>query len=116
MTVLARNSGVLQAADHSISIIASPPAMPLNILLSGQLGTEHFSIHVTLIGSGPLPTGPKLREGGSEPRKPESDTDTDEYGENGERMPYYPARPRELCSGASFPGRLAEIARGGRVR
>jgi hypothetical protein len=26
---------------------------------------------------------------------PEADLDGDPYGENGERMPYYPARPRQ---------------------
>ena len=29
---------------------------------------------------------------------PEPDADSDLYGENGERMPYYPARPRQQRS------------------
>ena len=93
MTVLTRNLGVVQANDLSISIIAPSLAIRLNLLLTGQLGTERFSIHLTLIESRALPKDPKPPEGCCEPRKLEPDTESDEYGENGERMPYYPARP-----------------------
>jgi hypothetical protein len=31
----------------------------------------------------------------SHERMPEADAEGDLYGENGERMPYYPARPRQ---------------------
>jgi hypothetical protein len=93
MSVLTRNLGVVQANDLSISIIASSLAIPLNLLLTGQLGAERSYIHLTLIESRALPKDPKPPEGCCEPRKSERDTESDEYGENGERMPYYPARP-----------------------
>ena len=95
MTGLARNLGLLQANDLSISIIAPTLAVPFNVSLTGQLGTEHFFICVTLSRNEASPNGPKLPEGNREPRKPERDTESDAYGESGERMPYHPARPRQ---------------------
>ena len=99
MTVLARNLGLLQANDLSISIIAPTLAVPFNVSLTGQVGTEPFSIYVTLSRNEASPNGPRLPEGNGEPRRLERDTESDAYGENGERMPYHPARPRQLRTG-----------------
>jgi len=37
----------------------------------------------------------KLREGASDRSRTDRDADDDLYGENGEKTPYYPARPRQ---------------------
>jgi hypothetical protein len=109
---LARNLGLLQANDLSISIIAPTLAVPFNVSLTGQVGTEHFSIYVTLSRNEASPNGPKLPEGNREPRKPERDTESDAYGENGERMPYHPARPRQLRTGELARDAFDRDARG----
>jgi len=72
--------------------------MMLNTLLTGQFGREHFSIEITLTEAQAAPQSLKPRDGGSESARPEHDPEADVYGENGERMPYDPARPRQFCS------------------
>jgi hypothetical protein len=99
MTALAKQLGLFQATDLTISIAAPTATMALNVRLSEQLGKEHFSIDVTLIEAPTPRESAKSREGGGEPRRPERDPEGDVYGENGERMPYYPARPSQSRSG-----------------
>jgi hypothetical protein len=86
-----------------ISIAAPAATMALDVRLSEELGKEYFAVEVTLMGAPTLPKSPKPLEGSGEPRSPECVADSDAYGENGERMPYYPARRRE------FPGARSEI-------
>ena len=112
MTVLATNPDLFQTTDLSMSIIVSYPAIPLSISLTGQLGAKHFSVHVTLSRNEASPNGPKHSEGSGEPCKPERETESAAYGENGERMPYHPARPRESRSGALARDAFDRDARG----
>ena len=58
------------------------------------LSSDHFSIDTASIEAWIRPNSSKLREDRAEPPQLESDAEGDLYGENGERMPYYPARPR----------------------
>src|SRR5215472_15883798 len=87
-----------QVTRVTISIASPTATMMLNTLLTGQLGREHFSIEITLTEGQAAPLSSKLRDGGSESPRPERDPEGDVYGENGERMPYHPARPRQFCS------------------
>ena len=58
------------------------------------MSSDHFSIDTALIEAGTRPNSSKLPEDRAEPSQLESDAEGDLYGENGEKMPYYPARPR----------------------
>ena len=99
MTALAKKLALFQATGLTISIASPTATMALKVWLGEQLGIEHFSIDVTLIEAPTLPKSPRPREGGGEPRRPESNPEGDVYGENGERMPYYPARAEQSRSG-----------------
>lgn len=101
MTVSSRRLGLFQASGLVISIAAPTATMALNVRLSEQLDKEYFTVEVTLTGAPTLPKSPKPREGSGEPPSTGCVPDSDAYGENGERMPYYPARLRE------FPGTTA---------
>ena len=86
-----------QVTGLTTSIAAPTATMMLNTLLT-ELGGEHFSIEITLTEARAAPLSSKPRDGGSESPRPERDPESDVYGENGERMPYHPARPRQFCS------------------
>jgi hypothetical protein len=96
--MLAKHLGLSQVTGLTISIAAPTATMMLNTLLTGQFGREHFSIEITLTEAQAAPLSSKARDGGSESPSPERDPEGDVYGENGERMPYHPARPRQFCS------------------
>jgi hypothetical protein len=87
-----------QVTGLTTSIAAPTATMMLNTLLTGQLGREDFSIEIALTEARAAPLSSKPRDGGSELPRPERDPEGDVYGENGERMPYHPARPRQPCS------------------
>ena len=101
MTLSAKRLGLFQATELTISIAAPTATMALKVRLSEELGKEYFTVEVALMEAPALPKSPKPREGSGEPPSPECIPDSDAYGENGERMPYYPARRRE------FPGAAA---------
>ena len=101
MTVSARRLGLFPAADLMISIAAPTATMALNVRLSEELGKEHFTVEVTLMGAPTLLKSPKPREGSGEPPRRGCAPDSDAYGQNGERMPYYPARRREFSGAAA---------------
>lgn len=75
------------AAQFLAAVISQPRVERL-------LSSDHFSIDTALIEAWTRPNSSKLREDRAEPPQLESDAEGDLYGENGERMPYYPARPR----------------------
>jgi hypothetical protein len=58
------------------------------------LSNEYFSVDRARIEAWTMPKSLQIRDGSGEPPKPGRDEDDDLYGENGEKMPYYPARPR----------------------
>jgi hypothetical protein len=101
MTVSARRLGLFQATDLMISIAASTATMALNVRVSEELGKEYFTVEVTLMEAPTLPKSPKPGEGSRQPPSPKCIPDSDAYGENGERMPYYPARLREFPAAAA---------------
>jgi hypothetical protein len=93
MTALARNLSLSPGTALTLSITTPTGSVTVHVRMTKQLSQEHFeSIDVALTDSAALAAA------GSEHR-PERDPEGDAYGENGERMPYYPARPRELRSG-----------------
>src|SRR6516164_584373 len=96
MNMPAKQHRLSQATGLTISIAAPTATMMLNTLLTGQ--REHFFIEIALTEAQAAALRSKPRDGGSESPSPERDPEGDVYGENGERMPYHPARPREFCS------------------
>jgi hypothetical protein len=108
MTALARKLGPFQAGGLTISITAPTAMMALKVSLTEQAGNEHFSIDVTLIEARTLSESGKPQDDGGEPSRPEYDPESAGYGENGERMPYYPARSRQ--------SRFGELAGDPRLR
>jgi len=102
MTALAKKLGRFRVTGLTISIAAPSATMALNVTLTGHLGEEHFFIEVTPIEAPALSEPPQAREVGGELPGRERDAREDVYGENGERMPYHPARSRQ-----SRPGGLA---------
>ena len=76
------------AAAQFLSAVISLPRV------ERLLSSDHFSIDTALIEAWIRPNSSKLREDRAQPPQLESDTEGNLYGENGERMPYYPARPR----------------------
>jgi len=99
-----------QVTGLTISIAAPTATMVLNTLLTGQFGREHFSIEITLTEAQAAPQSLKPRDGGSESARSEHDPEADVYGENGERMPYLPARPRQFCLRSLPATRVAATA------
>ena len=94
MTALARNLSLFPGTALTLSITTPTGNVAVHVRMTKQLTQEHFdSIDVALTDSA------ALAPGGSEQHRPERDPESEAYGENGERMPYYPARPRELRSG-----------------
>jgi hypothetical protein len=94
MTALARNLSLFPGTALTLSITTPTGSVAVQVRMTKQLSQEHFdSIEVSLTDSAALAAA------GSERHRPERDLEGDAYGENGERMPYYPARPRELPSG-----------------
>ena len=81
-------------------ISAPTETMALNVRLSEQLGKGYFTVEVTLMRAPTLPGSPKPREGSGEPPSTGCGSDSDAYGENGDRMPYDPARRREFPDAA----------------
>lgn len=100
MTALARNLSLFPGTGLTVSFTTPTGSVAVHVRMTKQLSQEHFdTIDVALTDSAALPAA------GSEQHRPERDPEGDAYGENGERMPYYPARPRELRSGV-FAGAL----------
>ena len=94
MTALARNLSLFPGTGLTLSITTPTGRVAVHVRMTKQLSQEHFdSIDVALTDSA------ALNAVGREQHRPERDPEGDAYGENGERMPYYPARPRELRSG-----------------
>jgi len=94
MTALARNLSLFPGTALTLSITTPTGSVAVHVRMTKQLSQEHFdSINVALTDSAALAAT------GSEQHRPERDPEGDAYGENVERMPYYPARPRELRSG-----------------
>jgi transposase len=75
------------AAQFLVAVISQPRVERL-------LSSGHFSIDTALIEAWTRPNSSELRDDRAEPPQLENDAEGDLYGENGERMPYYPARPR----------------------
>src|SRR5215469_12385625 len=98
MNMPAKQLCLSQVTGLTISIAAPTATMMLNTLLTGQFGREHFSIEITLTEAQAAPQSLKPLDSGSEAPRPERDPEGDVYGENGERMPYDPARHRQFCS------------------
>ena len=99
MTAPARKLGPFEAGSFTITI-AGPIRMALNLSLPEQLDNGHFVIGVALVKAAGLPAASERREADREPPGPEHHPEDDIYGENGEKTPYHPARPR----GAGLPG------------
>ena len=75
------------AAQFLAAVISQPRVERL-------LTSDHFSIDTALIEAWTRPNSSKLREDRAQTPQLEGDAEGDLYGENGEKMPYYPARPR----------------------
>jgi hypothetical protein len=94
MTALARKLCLFPGMALTLSITTPTGSVAVHVRMTNQLSQEHLdSIDVALTDSAALAAA------GSDPHRPEGDPGGDAYRENGERMPYYPARPRELRSG-----------------
>jgi hypothetical protein len=91
---MARNLSLFPGTALTLSIRTPIGSVAVHVRMTKQLSQEHFdSIDVALTDSAALAAA------GSERHRPERDPEGDAYGENGEQMPYYPARPREFRSG-----------------
>ena len=80
--------------------IAGPRRIALDVSLPEPLDKGHFSIDVALVEAAVLPAASERRETDHEPPGWERNREEDAYGENGEKTPYHPARPR----GSGLPG------------
>ena len=83
----------LLASDVAKRFFAAVLSQPR---VEALLSNDHFSVDRALIEAWTFPKGVEPRHGSGEPPKLERDAEGDLYGENGERMPYHPARPRQL--------------------
>jgi len=95
VAVFTNNCKRLLASDVAgqfLAVVVSHPRVET------QLSNEHFSVDTTLIESWGLPKRLKPRGGHGDPPRPDHDAEGDLYGKNGERTPYYPARPRQQHS------------------
>src|SRR5215472_3795723 len=77
-------------AERFVAAVLSQPRV------EALLSNEHFSVDRALIEAWTFPRSVEPRDGSDQPPKLERDAESDLYGENGERMPYHPARPRQL--------------------
>ena len=113
MTALARNLSLFPGTALTLSITTPIGSVAVHVRMTKQLSQEHFdSIDVALTDSA------ALNAVGREQHRPERDPEGDAYGENGERMPYYPARPRELRSdvvAGALPSRSGAVDRDSRA-
>jgi transposase len=89
--VFTKNRERLLASDMAAQFFTAVLSEPrVEVLLSNG----YFSVDRARIEAWTMPKSLKSRNGSGEPPKVERDEDDDLYGENGEKMPYYPARPR----------------------
>ena len=98
MTASAGKGRLLEAGGLTITI-AGPIRMALNVALPEQLDKGNVVTDVALVEAPALPASSERREPDREPGEPERDAEEDVYGENGEKKPYHPARPRRPRSG-----------------
>ena len=108
MTALARKLSLSHGSSLTLSIATSAAKIAFNVQLAEPLGSDHFSIKISLTEAPSLEVL-EPRECDGELREPERDAESDAYGENGERMPYYPARSRELHPGEPARTALTEM-------
>jgi len=87
-----KNREQLLASDVARQFLAAVLSQPR---VSSLLSNEYFSLDGRLIETWTLMKSVKLREGASDRSRTDRDADDDLYGENGEKTPYYPARPRQ---------------------
>ena len=90
--VFTKNRELLLASDVARQFLVAVLSQPR---VSSLLSNEHFSLNGRLIETWTLTKSMKPREGACDPSRTDRDADGDLYGENGEKMPYYPARPRQ---------------------
>ena len=90
--VFTKNREQLLASDVARQFLAAVLSQPR---VSSLLSNEYFSLDGRLIETWTLMKSVKLREGASDRSRTDRDADDDLYGENGEKTPYYPARPRQ---------------------
>ena len=93
--VFTNNCEPVLASDVAGQFLAAVVSHPR---VERLLSNEHFSVDTTVVESWGLAKRLKPRGGHGEQPRPGHDAEGDLYGENGERMPYYPARPRQQRS------------------
>jgi transposase len=84
----ARNRERLLASGVAAQFLAAVLSEPR---VEALLSNEYFSVDRAQIEAWTMPKSATQRDRSSQP----SDEEDDLYGENGEKMPYYPARPRQ---------------------
>jgi len=89
--VFTKNREQLLASDVARQFLVTVLSQPR---VSSLLSSEHFSLDGRLIETWTSTKSMKPGEGAGDRSRPDRDADGDLYGENGEKMPYYPARPR----------------------
>ena len=93
--VVAKNRKQLLASNVSRQFFAAVLSEPRVLSL---LSNEHFSIDGKLIETWTVARSLKPWKGAADPPRPDCDGEGDLYGENGEKMPYHPARARPIVS------------------
>ena len=91
MKVFTENREQLLASDMATQFLVAVLSHPR---VASLLSNEHFSLDGRLIETWTSTKSMKPGEGAGDRSRPDRDADGDLYGENGEKMPYYPARPR----------------------
>ena len=90
--VFTKNREQLLASDVARQFLVTVLSQPR---VSSLLSSEHFSLDGRLIETWTSTKSMKPGEGASDPSRTDCGAEGDLYGENGEKMPYYPARPRQ---------------------
>lgn len=91
VAVFSKNRERLLANDMPAQFLAAVLRQPR---VEPLLSDERFSRHSTLIEAWALPKSFESRDRSSESPGRGCNAERDVYGENGERLPYYPARSR----------------------
>jgi transposase len=88
-----KNREHLLASDVAAQFLAAVLSEPR---VEALLSNASFSVDRALIEAGTTPKCLPRQDGSTQLPKLERDEEDDLYGENGEKKPYYPARPRQM--------------------
>jgi hypothetical protein len=98
MTTLVTSLGRFQTTGNTVSIASPVATLTRDVSSKEQCSEGHFSVDLTPIEAPGLPDHLKPSDAAALPR-PQCNPEDYVYGEDGERLPYHPARLRQPNSG-----------------